>query len=110
MLGLPKRQTFWADVPNRALATLAVAVGVTFASMGVLGDITSVDDAPCSNALYGSLTSGLTDVAFLLSVARHSAWMFVALAIIMFGWMFQAGPALEPPFVWDPEMSTRTRL
>src|SRR5690606_2943112 len=106
----PKRQKFWADLPNRALATLAVAVGVTFASMGFLGDITAIDDTPFSNALYGSLVSSLTAVAFLLSVARHWGWMFVALGIIVFGWMFQAGPALEPPFIWDPAISARARL
>jgi serine phosphatase RsbU (regulator of sigma subunit) len=106
----PKRHKFWAEIPNRALGTLAIAVGVTFASIGFLGDIASIDDAPFSNALYGSIISAVAAVTMFLSFARHSSWMFVSLAIIVLGWMFQAGPALNSPFVWDPAMPPRVRL
>lgn len=110
MLRLPKRQKFWGGIRGRAFATLVVAVGLTFTSMGFLGDITALDRQPFSHALYGGLLSGVTAALFLLSFARTYAWLLVAIALQIAGSWFLAGPAHAAPFVFLAGLSTEARL
>ena len=106
----PKRQPFWAQIPRRGMTTLLVAVGLTFSTMGFLGDVTSIDRQPFSNAVYGGLTAALTAIAFLLAFARSYVWLLIALAIqVVSGWLLH-GPALQPPFAWLTDLTPQTRL
>lgn len=106
----PKQREFWSQIRGGALATLLVAVGLTFSTMGFLTDVTSLDSQPFSSAVYRGLVSGLSAIAFLLAVARSYAWLLVFAVINGMGVWFLAGPALGPPFAWATTLTPEVRL
>lgn len=92
------------------MVTLLCAVGLTFASMGFLNDVASLDSQPFSSAFYRSLISGVTAVTVVLAVARNYTWIVASVLFFVGGTFFLEGPAREAPFVAFQGVSTQTRL
>jgi phosphoserine phosphatase RsbU/P len=101
---------FWRQISPRAFAIFMLTVGVTFSSMGFLGDIVALDKQPFSTALYGATVSGCGAMAFAAAFTRNMRWLILAIAVQVGGGWFLAGPARNPPFARFTELSTTERL
>jgi hypothetical protein len=102
-------QMFWRQIPTPAFAVFVLAVGVTFASSGFLGDLDALDRQTFSAALYGAALSGLVAMAFTC-VVIDLRWIAVAVALLAAGGWFVAGPANAPPFAGFAGLTQAERL
>lgn len=107
---MPRRQKFWAQIRGGAFVTLLCAVGLTFASMGFLNDVTAIDRQPFSSAFYRSLITGVVAVTVIVAVARSYWWFVPAFLVFVAGSVFLEGPARHEPFVAFLGVTPQVRL
>ncbi len=105
-----RHERFWRLLPLPSFLLFLGAVGVTFASMGFLGDIVALDSQTFSTALYGAALSGLVSIAYAATFTRSFLWFIAAIAIQSGGWWFMAGPAKREPWLGFVDLDTARRL
>jgi hypothetical protein len=103
-------QRFWRQLPLGPFLLFLAAVGVTFSSMGFLGDIVALDKQTFSNALYAAAVSAVGAMAFATAFTRSLLWLIPAIAIQAVGGWFLSGPAREAPWVGFTGLDTAQRL
>jgi phosphoserine phosphatase RsbU/P len=91
------QQSFWNEISPTAYVTFAAAVAVTFASIGFLTDLTSLE-RPFSNALYGAVLGGLCAALFFFALTRGFRWIPVAVLFQLGMSFFLSGPARRAPW------------
>jgi hypothetical protein len=105
-----RHQRFWRQLPLPSFLLFLAAVGVTFASMGFLGDIVALDEQTFSSALYAAAVSSLGAMAFAAGFTRSLVWLIPAVAIHVAGGWFLSGLAHETPWAGFAGLETAQRL
>jgi hypothetical protein len=105
-----RHQRFWRQLPLPSFLLFLGAVGVTFASMGFLGDIVSLDRQTFSKALYGAALSGIVSMAYAAAFTRSFVWFVAVFVIQSAGWWFMTGPAERGPWLRFVDLDTARRL
>jgi len=104
------QQQFWQSISRQGYVWFVLAVATTFGSMGFLLDLTDINDAPFSNALYGAGFSAFMAVAYFVVMTR-ALWLFPFLmAGQLAGMWFLHGPARLPPFAAFAGLPLEQRL
>lgn len=101
---------FWRSISSQGYVWFVLAVATTFGSMGFLLDLTDINDAPFSNALYGAVFCAFMAVTWFVSMTR-TFWLFPFLiAGQLAGMWFLHGPSRLPPFAAFAGLPLEQRL
>lgn len=103
------QQAFWDELPLKAYLTFTAGVGLTFASIGFLLDLTSLN-RPFSNAIYGAVLSGLTAALFVYAMTRGYRWIPAAIVFQIAMVTFLHGPATREPWAFFAGLPLQQRL